>query len=215
MRAKGSMTDSKPTIVPLERSRLGDAAELLADAFFDDPFARYMIPDESKRRRTIGRMMGRCLSYGMLYGHVETTENFEGIAVWIKPEYVNFNFFRTLRSGMIAIPWILGRAAARRFSRAMADGSRLHAKHAPGRHWYLFILAARPDAQRRGVGTALMRHGLARVDEQGLPCYLETSSPKNVAYYPRHGFKMVEETGLGDGSLSMWAFLRQAGNNIS
>ena len=144
-----------------------------------------------------------------------TTDHFEGLAVWIKPKYVNFNFIRTLRSGMIAVPWILGRVAARRFYQAMADGSRLHAKHAPGRHWYLFILAARPDAQRRGVGTALIRHGLARIDEQGLPCYLETTSPKNVEYYPRHGFEMVEETASGGGLLHVWAFLRQAGKNIS
>jgi len=185
------MPDSKPTIVPLKRSQLKDAAGLLADAFFDDPLASYMVPDKNKRRRELSRMMGRCLSYGMLYGHVETTENLEGVAAWVKPEYVKFNFYRMLRSGMIAIPWILGLGATRRFNRVLSDGDRLHAKYAPGRHWYLFILAANPNAQRRGGGTALMNRGLARIDAQGLPCYLETMSHKNVAYYPRHGFEMV------------------------
>lgn len=203
------MPNPKPTIVPLNRSRLGDATELLADAFLDDPFAAYMIPDESQRRRGIKRMMGRCLSYGMLYGHVDTTENLDGVAAWVKPEYVKFNFMRMLRSGMIAIPWILGRAATRRFSQAMSDADRLHSKHAPGRHWYLFILAAGPNSQRRGVGTALMRHGLARIDAQGLPCFLETTAQKNVEYYPRHGFEMVETATVGDGPLGVWAFLRQ------
>ncbi|MEA1952289.1 MAG: GNAT family N-acetyltransferase [Planctomycetota bacterium] len=206
------MSDSKPTIVPLDRSRLGDAAELLVDAFYDDPMAAYMVPDESKRRGKLRQMMRRFLSYGMLYGHVETTEDFQGLAAWIPPEYVKFNFWRMLRSGMIVVPWILGRAAAKRFSQAMAEGDRLHAKHAPGQHWYLFILAVGPHTQRSGVGTALIQHGLARIDRQGLPCYLETTSQKNVEYYPRHGFDMVEETSVGNGLLNVWGFLRQPGN---
>ena len=71
-----TMPDAKPNVVPLERLRLGEAADLLADAFFDDPFASYMIPDQSKRRRTVSRMMGRCMSYGMLYGHVDNDRSF-------------------------------------------------------------------------------------------------------------------------------------------
>ncbi|MBN2292733.1 MAG: GNAT family N-acetyltransferase [Pirellulales bacterium] len=205
------MPDSKPTIVPLDRSRLGDAAKLLADAFYEDPMASYMIPEEHNRHDGLRRMMRRCLSYGMLYGRVETTEDLEGVAAWIPPKYVKFNFFRLLRSGMIIVPWILGRAAAKRFSQAMSDAGRLHAKHAPGRHWYLFILAVAPNAQRRGVGTTLMEHGLARIDGQNLPCYLETSSQKNVEYYPRHGFEMREKTTVAGGSLGVWAFLRQPG----
>ena len=202
------MAISKPTIVPLQPSLRSEAVELLADAFFDDPFSRYMIPDESKRRRGVARMMGRCLNYGMLYGHVETTEDLEGLAVWLKPQYANFNFPRLLRSGMIFVPWILGRSASRRFSRANKMADRLHAKYAAESHWYLFILAVRPDCQRRGVGGALLRHGLARIDAQGLPCYLETTSKKNLDYYPRHGFEMVEHKSLDGEAVDFWAFLR-------
>ena len=204
--------DSKPTIVPLKPSRQVEAVELLADAFFDDPFSQYMIPDESKRRRGVTRMMGRCLNYGILYGHVETTfsaSRMEGLAVWIKPQYVNFNFARTLRSGMIFLPLLLGRGASRRFSHALESASRLHAEHAPGRHWHLFILAIRPDFQRRGVGTTLMQHGLARIDAAGLPCYLETTAEKNLDYYPRHGFEMVGREGLDGDGVNFWAFLRR------
>lgn len=202
------MADSERTIVPLDPSRRSEAAELLADAFFDDPLSQYIIPDESKRRHGITRMMARCLHYGMLYGHVETTEEMEGLAVWIKPKYMDFNFIRTVRSGLIFVSWLLGRSAMQRFSKANKVADRLHAKYAAESHWYLFVLAAKSGCQRRGVGTALMQHGLARIDAEGLPCYLETNTEKNVGYYLGQGFEMVEHDSIGEGNLGFWAFLR-------
>ena len=203
------MAVSKPTIVPLDSSRWGEAVELQVDALFDEPVIQYIFPDKSKRRRGLTHMMARSIKYGMLYGHVETTEDLEGLAVWVKPQYVNFNFICTLRSGMIFLPLLLGRGASRRFSHALESASRLHAEHAPGRHWHLFILAIRPDFQRRGVGTTLMQHGLARIDAAGLPCYLETTAEKNLDYYPRHGFEMVGREGLDGDGVNFWAFLRR------
>ncbi|GAA5156686.1 hypothetical protein GCM10023321_32950 [Pseudonocardia eucalypti] len=54
-------------------------------------------------------------------------------------------------------------------------------------HWYLFHLGADPQAQRRGVGTALLRSMLPRLDERELPAYLECK-PELVSYYGRFGF---------------------------
>jgi hypothetical protein len=48
-------------------------------------------------------------------------------------------------------------------------------------------------------------------DEQGLPCYLETETPENVAYYRHHGFEVRSEwhvaTADSDGP-HMWGMLR-------
>lgn len=46
-------------------------------------------------------------------------------------------------------------------------------------------LAVHPDHQRRGVGTALMNHALAALDESGESLYLVLGHPD---YYPRAGF---------------------------
>ena len=50
-------------------------------------------------------------------------------------------------------------------------------------HWYLNLLATHPDWQRQGLGSALMDVMFERADADGLPCYLETETPENVAYY--------------------------------
>src|SRR4029079_14902841 len=78
--------------------------------------------------------------------------------------------------------------------------------HPDESHWYLGVIATRPERQGQGLGTELLHASLARVDEQGLPAYLESSNPRNVSLYLRHGFVAIGEIELDGGpSLTkMW-----------
>lgn len=58
-------------------------------------------------------------------------------------------------------------------------------------HWHLGPLAVRPEQQHQGVGTALLHHGLARVDSTRTMAYLETDLARNVALYQRLGFAVT------------------------
>jgi GNAT superfamily N-acetyltransferase len=73
------------------------------------------------------------------------------------------------------------------------------------------MLATHPDWQRQGLGAALMSEVFAIADEQRLPCYLETETPDNVAYYRHNGFEVRSEWQLDtdlDPGPHMWGMLR-------
>ena len=54
-----------------------------------------------------------------------------------------------------------------------------------------------------------MRPVLVHCDREGLPCYLESSKERNVPFYRRHGFEVVQEVSLpGDGP-SIWTMWRE------
>jgi len=54
-----------------------------------------------------------------------------------------------------------------------------------------------------------MRPVLEHCDADGLPCYLESSKQRNVPFYRRHGFEVVEEVHLpGDGP-PIWTMWRE------
>jgi putative acetyltransferase len=55
-----------------------------------------------------------------------------------------------------------------------------------------------PARQGRGVGTALIRHGLALLEERGVPLVFLEGSP---AYYARFGFRPGAEDGFRKPSL--------------
>jgi ribosomal protein S18 acetylase RimI-like enzyme len=55
-------------------------------------------------------------------------------------------------------------------------------------HWYLPLIGVDPARQGQHLGDRLMAHALARCDADGLPAYLESSNPRNISFYQRHGF---------------------------
>jgi GNAT superfamily N-acetyltransferase len=65
-------------------------------------------------------------------------------------------------------------------------------------HWYLAMVGADPARQGQGLGSALIKHGLRQCDALGLPAYLESSHPRNVPLYERHGFEVLGVIAPGD-----------------
>ncbi|WP_439497249.1 GNAT family N-acetyltransferase [Bosea sp. (in: a-proteobacteria)] len=64
-------------------------------------------------------------------------------------------------------------------------------------HWYLPLIGADPARQGQGIGSALMRHALARCDRDGAAAYLESSNPRNIPLYQRHGFEILGTIQIG------------------
>jgi len=69
--------------------------------------------------------------------------------------------------------------------------------HPPEPHWYLPLIGVDPAWQGQGHGAALMRHALERSDRDGVPAYLESSNPRNISLYLRHGFEIMGEIQVG------------------
>jgi GNAT superfamily N-acetyltransferase len=80
------------------------------------------------------------------------------------------------------------------------------AHHPEQRLWYLGVIATVPAAQGHGDGSALLEHTLVIVDRASLPAYLESTNPRNVPFYERHGFEATGHIDLPDGPslTTMW-----------
>jgi ribosomal protein S18 acetylase RimI-like enzyme len=79
----------------------------------------------------------------------------------------------------------------------------------PFEHWYLEILAVDPQHQGKGYGSKLLNETLSLIDEEGLPCYVETEGEKNVSMYKHFGFKVVDEFTIPNTQDKLIAMLRQ------
>ena len=96
---------------------------------------------------------------------------------------------------MYTFAWLLGTLGVRKTALFGAVLFKLEAKrhrHAPTAH-HLQLLGTSPAHQSKGLGATAMMAGIRRATSAGVPCYLESSNPKNVPFYKRHGFKIVEE----------------------
>ena len=54
---------------------------------------------------------------------------------------------------------------------------------------YLFAVGVIYHAEGQGIGPVLLQPGMDYADKHGLPCYLESTSSRNVPFYESLGFK--------------------------
>ncbi|OHB72274.1 MAG: hypothetical protein A2V70_10415 [Planctomycetes bacterium RBG_13_63_9] len=204
------MSSSFPSLVHLQKQQSASAVELLARAFKDDPFARYLRAGEASDEASdpAPRLFSRCVRYSLLYGDVYTTPGLEGLSAWLPPGRSSMSLLGLARSGLLWTRCTLGRAAFRRFWRFLKLVEELKRQVAPPRYWYLFLLVVDPAFQRQGLGDTLIRPGLERADRDGLPCYLDTTKRENLEYYQRHGFELAGHKVLPQDEVNVWAMQR-------
>jgi GNAT superfamily N-acetyltransferase len=114
-----------------------------------------------------------------------------------------------LQVGMFALPFKVGFGPFFRLVDMLSAAEKGHKNAISAPHWYLMILAVRPDKQGQGLGKKLLEHGLKRVDGDRLPAYLETSNKRNLPLYERFGFKVVHSGEFAKGGSPFWGMLRE------
>jgi len=197
-------------VIPVEWTERARAVEALARAFHDDPMWSCILPDPETRPAAFRPMWNALVGFARVYGAAYTTPDGEGACCWIAPGNTKTTIWKVLRTGM-ALPrsmMRLSKGARERFFAMMRFIDERHGRLMSGPHWYLWALGVAPEAQGRGIGGALLRPVLERADLGGVPCYLETQSEGNVAFYRKRGFEVVEEGREPVGDLLVWFMIR-------
>lgn len=203
-----------PNIVPLCEEDLSAAATALARAFHDDPLQAYVFRDPAERASLSPAHFAPILRYGLLFGEVLTTEGTPlGASVWLPPGGWEVTPERADVAGLNDLPRAIGEEAAERFFSALGAIDSYHREVPP--HWYLMVVGVSPAGRGLGLGRALIQPIMDRADAAGLPCYLETAQPDNVAFYEHLGFKRVVDAVEPQSGLRMWTFRRDPPTSVT
>lgn len=156
---------------------------VIALAFAADPMARWSLRDAQTYLAVMPDLIRAFGAAAYDSDSADVSEDFGGAALWLPPgvEPNIETLERLIRAN--ADPAILSEVDA--IFDAMAR------YHPTGPHWYLPLIGADPARQGQGIGSALMRHALARCDSEGAAAYLESSNPRNIPLYQRHGFDIL------------------------
>ncbi len=197
-------------LLRLNKSHIKPAVKVLTGAFQNYPFLNYYYPDELARKRIVHYFLSFAVFSGIRYGEIyATSHNFEGVAVWIPSDKYPVTFWRLLRSVPLSVIFGLGRYGGNKMRYLDEHIDAVHQRLAPFRHWFLQMIGVKPRSQGKGYASKLIRPMLTRIDEEGLPCYLETLDEHNVPLYEHLGFKVVEEATIPKTSFTNWAMLRE------
>lgn len=185
-----SATPAKPR--RLERADREAAAQALARAFWDDPLTNYWWPGDAHRRVMLPILMRGGIQLAAPYDETYTAEESPvGGALFLPPGKSKLAMTSVLRV-MAPNLWRWRPASLFRFLGTLDELERKHDAALEEPHWYLMLLGVDPPRQGQGLGGVLMSDVLRRADSAGQDAYLETQKARNVPFYRKHGFDVVE-----------------------
>ena len=178
-------------------------ATTLAAAFFDDPVFRWTCPDERRRRELLPAFFSLIAETLQQHDEIHLAGDGTGAALWLPP-------------GQPPVPEDQAEAFGRRLEEiAGADAERVFAisklideHHPPGSYYFLQFIAVEPTSQGRRIGSMLLAHMLERCDREGVPAYLDATSPHNKRLYERHGFRAGSQY-APQGGPPLWPMWRE------
>ena len=191
---------------PVREADVARLVEVLTRAFDDDPISHYFFRGDRRRERGLRRFFDIQMRHQYLVnGEAWTTDDLGGAALWMPPGRPRPGVRDLLRLALLVTDLLgVGREAPQ-VARLLAEVERARPSEP---HWYLGVLGVDPPRQRTGVGGALLAEVLGRVDEEGMPSYLETSKEENLSFYGRHGFVVTGEVHAPADGPTLWLMWR-------
>jgi ribosomal protein S18 acetylase RimI-like enzyme len=172
-----------PTVRIAASTDKAPAVDTVVLAFAADPVARWSWPHGQQYLANMPRLVaafgGRAFDLGSAY----CTDAHAGVALWLPPgvhpdedrlgELVETTVSASIRHDVSAV------------------FEQMAKYHPTDPHWYLPLIGVDPAHQGKGLGDALMTYALQRSDHDHVPAYLESTNPRNISLYRRHGFEVL------------------------
>jgi GNAT superfamily N-acetyltransferase len=204
-------------VTPARAEHVAALAPMLARAFDVDAAYQYLIPDAARRLAGLTEFFSGNVRVHLPHActHVSLDQRGPCATVTLRPPGgVHVSTLTMLRHGLVPFAFAHGRAAVKRLLWLKETYDALEAEAAQRRpHWYVHMMAVRPDQQGRGLGSRLLEHMLAETVDRGAPlqCVLTTHLRQNLVFYQRAGFEMTGERTLEppDGvPYTVWSMVR-------
>jgi ribosomal protein S18 acetylase RimI-like enzyme len=198
------MNGDAPAIRRATAQDIPALARMLARAFYDDPVATWAWRPDSLRLRALERFQAARMRQLIDGEEVWASDDLACAALWAAPG----RWHMSLRETADLVPAFLHPSLFVRMPLVAVGWEKLERSH-PRRppHYYLAVLGTDPDAQGRGLGSAVLGGVLEQCDRDGVGAYLESSKERNIDFYARHGFRVQEEITLLRGP-KMWKMWR-------
>lgn len=169
-------------------------------AFTSDPMARWAFPDPATYLAVMPDFARAFGGNGFALGAAHLVDGGFGAAMWLPPGVDPDEDTMTAMSERY-IP-------EDRLGDMMQVFTQMDKHHPVDDCWYLPLIGVDPSCQSRGYGSALLRYALQQCDRDGIAAYLESSNPRNISLYERHGFERLGSIQAGS-SPTMVPMLRR------
>ncbi len=185
------------------------AGNLIAAAFFPSPPATFVVPDRARRTQLLPAFFTAMTRLAIRHGQVAALGTpLQAVALWLLPDRKPPTEEELAEAGMGVFESLVDEGEAARLDILNRHLDAAHERVMDQPHWYLPFLAVSPEHHGQGAGTLLLRHSLERVIPVGVPSYLDSVDERNLPFYERLGFQIMEVGMVPGSELRTWSMRR-------
>jgi GNAT superfamily N-acetyltransferase len=174
--------------------------DVLVRAFSADPVAQWIWPDSQQYYMYFPSFIRAFGGKAFTHGSAYYVDGYAAAALWLPPDVLP-------DEDMLSS--IFQRSVSEQIQKDVITVFDQMSRYHPSEpHWHLPLMGVDPLKQGKGFGSALMQHALVQCDRDNKLAYLESSSPRSVPFYKRHGFEVLG-TIQRRGSPSIFPMLRR------
>jgi ribosomal protein S18 acetylase RimI-like enzyme len=163
--------------------------DVITIAFATDPLVRWIWRDPHQYLVHMPALIRAAGGKAIASGSAYYADRYAGVALWLPPGvHVEKEDLRS---------FVRNDIAKERRVELIAVFKQMSSYHPQEPHWYLPLIGVDPINRGHGCGSALMRHALLPCDRGHELAYLESSNPRNLSLYIRHGFEIVGTIQVG------------------
>ena len=172
------------------RADIDTVRDTLVDGFFEDPYFRWQYPDDTTYPVLAREWFGLIAEVLFSRGHTYLVDDGAAAAIFVPPDvplaedadYARVYDLLVKQTGEHRANEILGLLA-------------VMAAHEPTElpHFQCVYIACRSASRGCGYGAEAMRRVTQICDAEGIGAYLVSSNPKNVTFYEREGYKVLDD----------------------
>ena len=169
---------------------------ILLVSFKNDPHVNWLL-EESKNKSKLNALIDYVVHQTLRKGEIYLSDDDDAVALWDfeRNEKLSFHYIWRNLAFLIQI----GIKPVVRIVNSEAHVHNNFRKYP--RYCHLYMIGVKPEAQGKGLASALMNPMIQRMKEKSIPLFLETANPRNVGIYKKKGFKIFETLTIGDRNL--------------
>lgn len=169
---------------------------ILLVSFLNDPHLTWLL-EESKNKFKLNVLIDYVVYQTLRRGEIYLTDDNNAVALWDfeRDEKMSFRYIWRNLAFLIQI----GTRCVARILKSEAHVHNNFRKYP--RYCHLYMIGVLPEAQGKGLASALMNPMIQRMKEKSIPVFLETANLRNVDIYKNKGFKIFETLTIGDRKL--------------
>ncbi len=158
-------------------------------AFAADPAARWSWPDSQQYFTHFPSFVRAVAGKAFTHGSAYYVEGYAAAALWLPPN---------VHPDEDKLTSLAQRSVAEKIQKDFLSVFEQMGHYHPSEpHWFLPFMGVDPSQQGKGFGSALLQHTLIQCDRETKLAYLESSNPRNIPLYKRHGFELLGTIQIG------------------